>query len=56
MMREGYRGGEDVQAKIEHELGDCLWSVLVIAHLTGTDLEPAFVKTMEELKERIAEI
>ena len=25
--------------KLEHELADCLWSVIVLAHIHGVDLE-----------------
>lgn len=39
--------------KLSHELGDCLWSVLVIAYKLGIDVEQAFWKTMAELDERL---
>ncbi len=39
--------------KISHELGDCLWSVLVIARKLDIDLERAFWTTMGELDNRI---
>lgn len=38
--------------KLSHELGDCLWSVLVISYKLGIDIEQAFWKTMAELDER----
>jgi len=38
--------------KLSHELGDCLWSVLVIAYKLGIDVEQAFWRTMAELDER----
>lgn len=40
------------QNKLSHELGDCLWSVLVIAYKLGIDVEQAFWRTMAELEER----
>ncbi|HMS92846.1 MAG TPA: MazG nucleotide pyrophosphohydrolase domain-containing protein [Candidatus Saccharibacteria bacterium] len=54
MAKEGKRRGEDIDAKLKHELGDCLWSLLVIAHHYGVDLEVAFNGTMDELEERLA--
>jgi len=54
MAKEGKRRGEDVDAKLQHELGDCLWSLLVLANNYGIDLEKAFLQTMNELDERLA--
>ena len=53
MAKEGMRYVDDVDAKLAHELSDCLWSVLVLANDYGIDLEAAFRKTMDELDERI---
>jgi NTP pyrophosphatase (non-canonical NTP hydrolase) len=39
--------------QLNHELGDCLWSVLVIAHKLGVDIEKEFWTTMEELEVRL---
>ena len=41
------------QKKLSHELADCLWSVLVIAHKLEVDIERAFWTTMGELDERL---
>lgn len=38
--------------KLSHELGDCLWSVLVIARKLDVDLERAFWTTMGEIDQR----
>lgn len=54
MAKEGKRRGEDIDAKLKHELGDCLWSLLVIADHYGVNLEEAFNGTMDELEERLA--
>lgn len=54
MAKDGKRRGEDIDAKLKHELGDCLWSLLVIANHYGVDLEDAFNGTMNELEERLA--
>jgi NTP pyrophosphatase (non-canonical NTP hydrolase) len=54
MAKAGIRHVEaDVDAKLAHELSDCLWSVLVLAKLYAVDLEPAFLKTMDELEQRL---
>jgi len=54
MAKDGKRRGEDVDAKLRHELGDCLWSLLVIANHYRVDLEKAFDGTMTELEERLS--
>lgn len=38
--------------KISHELGDCLWGVLVIARKLDIDIERAFWTTMGEIEQR----
>ena len=42
------------KTKLEHELADCLWSVIVLAHLYEIDLERSFLDTMNELEEHLA--
>lgn len=54
MAKDGKRRGSDIDARLQHELGDCLWSLLVIANHYNVDLEQAFMKTMKELNERLA--
>lgn len=54
MAKENLRGMEDIDAKLAHELGDCLWSVLVLASYYGVQLEKEFLKTMDALEQRIA--
>ena len=46
----GVRAISDSRAKLEHELADCLWSVLVLAEEFDVDLEAAFDRAMGELK------
>lgn len=53
MAKEGKRRGDAIDAKLRHELGDCLWSLLVIASHYNIDLEDAFSGTMDELDERL---
>ncbi len=38
---------------LEHELADCLWSVLILAHKYDIDLGAAFDRTMDELEDWI---
>lgn len=52
MAKSGVRSIDNVDQKLAHELADCLWSIIVIAHQYEIDLEAAFVKTMSELEER----
>jgi NTP pyrophosphatase (non-canonical NTP hydrolase) len=54
MAKENLRYVDDVDAKLSHELSDCLWSVLVIAGKLGIDLEAEFKKTMQQLETKIA--
>lgn len=54
MAREGLRAVPDLEAKLEHELADCLWSVLVLARLHGVDLERAFGQTMDGIERSLA--
>lgn len=50
MAKEGIREMKDIDEKLEHELSDCLYSILVLANNYGIDLEKAFLKNMDELK------
>ncbi len=54
MAKENLRHVDDVDAKLKHELSDCLWSILVIAGKLGIDLETEFNQTMRQLETRIA--
>lgn len=51
--KEGVRDIPDVQAKLAHELADCLWSVMTLAQLYEVDLEASFLATMDELERGI---
>ncbi len=53
MAKEGLREIENVDAKLKHELGDCLWSILVLANEYNINLESAFLDTMNELDVRL---
>lgn len=53
MMREGLRPSEDdLAARIEHELADCLWSILTLADELEVDIQQAFQRTMIDIIER----
>lgn len=50
---EGKRKIPDARNKLEHELADCLWSIIVLAEAHQVDLEKAFEKTMNDLETQI---
>ncbi len=50
----GVRTIDDVQAKLGHELSDCLWSVLVLANKCGIDLQAEFVRNTKEISEYVS--
>ena len=53
MAKNGLRQMDSIDAKLAHELSDCLWSILVLSANYKVDLEKEFLKTMEELAVRI---
>lgn len=53
MAKHGLRAMDDIDAKLAHELSDCLWSVLVLAGKYDIDLSKEFMRTMDELDTRI---
>lgn len=50
----GKRNIADSNAKLKHELADCLWSVIVLANVHGVDLENSFIDTMDELEKNLS--
>ncbi|HEV7625967.1 MAG TPA: MazG nucleotide pyrophosphohydrolase domain-containing protein [Streptomyces sp.] len=54
MAEEGARDVPGGRAALEHELADCLWSVLILSHRYGVDLEDSFCRTMDELDAAIS--
>jgi NTP pyrophosphatase (non-canonical NTP hydrolase) len=54
MAKSGIRDVPTADAKLAHELVDCLWSVLVLARLYEIDLEAAFTTTMNEIETALA--
>lgn len=55
MAQAGMRYIPDKNAKLRHELADCLWSLLVLADKYEIDLEQAFLDTTDELEQWICE-
>ena len=51
--KNGVRAISDVDQKLEHEIADCLWSLLVLADKYSIDIEQAFLSTMSELETRL---
>lgn len=54
MAESGRRNIANSREKLEHELSDCLWSVIVLSRLHDIDLERSFIHTMEELEENLS--
>lgn len=50
IAENGKRNIENSKEKLGHELADCLWSVIVLAHIHEVDLETSFMNTMDELQ------
>ena len=46
----GRRNIPNSREKLEHELADCLWSIIVLSNLHGVDLERSFFETMDRLE------
>lgn len=53
MAKHGLRDMDNIDAKLAHELSDCLWSVLILADKYHIDLAAEFQRTMDELDTRI---
>lgn len=53
--KKGMRTVDDVDQKLEHELNDCLYSIIVLADEFNIDLASTFSKNMDTLAERIEE-
>ena len=53
LAKSGVRPTDNLDEKLAHELSDCLWSIMVLAHEYGVDLEPSFLHTMDELEARV---
>jgi NTP pyrophosphatase (non-canonical NTP hydrolase) len=54
MAENGRRSIANSREKLEHELSDCLWSLIVLSRLHNIDLENSFLRTMDELEEYLS--
>ena len=54
MAENGRRNIANSKEKLEHELSDCLWSLIVLSRLHNIDLERSFLRTMDELEEYLS--
>ena len=53
IAQNGVRDIPESREKLAHELSDCLWSVIVLAHNYGFDLESVFMENMDWLSQQI---
>ena len=53
MAKNGVREIDNTENKIEHEVADIFWSLLVICDELGVDLQKSFDATMDELESRL---
>jgi len=53
MAQQGLRKIDGHEAKLAHELADCLWAILVLSHKLNIDIEQAFGQTMDSLETAI---
>jgi NTP pyrophosphatase (non-canonical NTP hydrolase) len=51
----GRRNILNSKEKLEHELADCLWSIIVLSNLHDVELEKSFVETMDRLEKHLLE-
>ena len=51
--KEKNNKNKTIDIKIAHELSDCLWSTLVLAHIYNINLEKSFLGTMSALEMKI---
>ncbi|GAA3451412.1 nucleotide pyrophosphohydrolase [Dactylosporangium matsuzakiense] len=53
MAVDGRREIPDADARLGHELADCLWSVLVLASRYNVDLVTEFTRMTDELEQHL---
>ncbi len=53
--KNGVRQIDDLDTRLEHELADCLWSLLVLAQAYDVNLENAFIRTMDDLEKHLSQ-
>lgn len=55
LAKAGVEHIDGVEAKLKHELGECLWGIAVLAGKYNIDLEEAFALQIENIKRITAE-
>lgn len=55
IAQNGKRSIPNSKEEMEHELADCLWSVIVLARMHDIDLEQSFAETMDKLEAYLLE-
>ncbi len=53
MAKSGLRPAKDLDVALAHELADCLWSILLLADAYNVKLEPAFLRAMQQLEQKL---
>ena len=54
MAKDGLRDDvENLDEKLQHELSDCLWCVMILADKFNINLEDTFLDNMDLLEQRI---
>lgn len=53
MAKEGAREITDTDARLAHELADCLWAILVLSKAYSVDLQAAFLDTMDGIEQHL---
>ena len=56
MAKNNLRHIDDVDEKLAYELSDCLWCVLILASEFNINLEKAFLKSINELNEKLEKL
>ena len=55
VAENGKRNISNSKEKLEHELADCLWSVIVLAEMHNINLETAFTEAMDGFESHLLE-
>lgn len=53
LAKNQFRNIENIDQKLQHELADCLWAILVIANELNIDLEQTYPVQMDALLSRL---
>ena len=55
IIRAGNLDNKKNEARLKHEIGDCLWSIIAISQELGIDPEKEFLINAEYLKQKLFE-